>query len=172
MLPLTRILLLFCFMIACQYLFGQTSGALSSSNEEPRIYIEGFNYPSFNKYEHYGWFRVNFGVSPTTEVSIGGEHYRNYLADRYAIPVELRQYISKKTFLIGGYEVEWDLLNKGSGSPNPIPIDEAYFGVGHNVAPNILMQAKIVQPLGKQEFYKVGLEGVRTRLDIGTRLKF
>ncbi len=151
--------------------YGQLLGA-NSPQEEPMIYIEGFNYPTFERYTHYGWFRVNFVITPTTEFSVGGEHYRNYLADRFAVPTELRQYIGRKTFLIGGHEMEWDLLNKGSGKPDPIPINEVYFGIGQDVSPSILMEAKLVQPLGKQRFYKVGLEGVRTRLELGTRVKF
>ncbi|WP_222983767.1 hypothetical protein [Flagellimonas meishanensis] len=172
MLDIIRLLLIFFLFSAAQFGHGQNFGASSSGKETLPIYIEGFNYPSFEKYHHYGWFRVNFGVTPTTEVSIGGEHYRNYMADRFAIPIELRQYVSKNTFLIGGYEREWDLLNNGKGKPNPIPREEIYFGVGQDVGPNMLMEAKFAQPLGNPRFYKVGLEGVKTRLQVGTKLKF
>ena len=151
--------------------YGQSPGT-NSSQEEPMIYIEGFNYPTFEPYTHYGWFRVNFGITPTTEFSVGGDHYRNVGADRFAIPIELRQYIGEKIFVIGGYEREWDLLNEGKGKPNPIPVDEMYFGVGHDVSPNMMMDIRIARPLGEQRFYKVGLEGVRTRLEVGTCLKF
>ncbi len=151
--------------------YGQSPGT-NSPQEEPLIYIEGFNYPTFEPYTHYGWFRVNFGITPTTEFSVGGEHYRNLLADRFALSFELRQYISENTFLIGGHEMEWDLRNRGIGKPNPIPINEVYFGVGHDVSPNMMMDIRIARPLGEQRFYKVGLEGVRTRLEVGTRLKF
>ncbi|NAY93193.1 hypothetical protein GTQ34_14865 [Muricauda sp. JGD-17] len=169
-----RLLLVLFLLVTVHYGYGQAHGALSTEKEKPFIYIEGFNYPDFEKYTHYAWFQVNFPITSTTELSIGGNHYRNYGADRFSIPIELRQYMNKRTFFIGGYEREWDLLNNGVGKPNPIPIDEVYFGVGHDVGPGMLMEVKMVHPLGKgiPRFYKVGLEGVRTRVEIGTRVKF
>ncbi|RDY58319.1 hypothetical protein [Flagellimonas nanhaiensis] len=149
-----------------QYAYGQ-----ASTNETP-IYIEGFNYPEFDSASYYAWFRVNAPIREGAEVSVGGEHFRSYFADRFNIPVQLKQYIGEKAYLIGGYQWEFDLLNKGRGYPNPKPLQEAFFGVGHEVNPNMLIEAKIIQPIGKPDFNKLGYGKGKTRFELGTKLKF
>ncbi|MEZ4811398.1 MAG: hypothetical protein R2819_13655 [Allomuricauda sp.] len=107
-----------------------------------------------------------------TEISIGGEHYRRYFADRFTLPIQLKQYLDKKTYILGGYQREWDLMNNGKGYPNPMPREEIFFGIGHDVQPNMMIEAKMFQPIGDPKFYGMGLEGVKTNFKLGTRLKF
>ncbi len=151
--------------------YSQTVGNPSLSKETP-IYIEGFDYPSFDPISNYAFFKIHFPLTTTTEFSVGGEHYRNYMADRFTIPIQFKKYFNEKSYLIGGYQQEWDLLNRGRGRPNPKPMQEVFFGIGNDIRPNWFMEAKMVQPISKKDFYKVGLEGVRTRLEVGTKLKF
>ncbi len=152
--------------------FGQTTGNPSSTKEKPSIYIDGHDYPQFDPVSNYAWFRIHFPLAEGTEISIGGDHYRTYFADRFNVPIQFKQYFSEKSYLLGGYQLEWDLLNKGSGRPNPTPLQEVFFGVGHDIQPSWSMEARLVQPVGKQEFHKVGFPKGKTRLELGTRLKF
>ena len=165
------LLIFFLGIFLMQVVRGQSVNASPQPQELP-IYIEGFNYPKFDKLSYYAWFRLNVPLEEGTEISIGGEHYRNYLADRFNIPIQLKHYLGEKTYAVGGYQWEWDLYNKGKGKPNTRPLQEAFFGVGYDVQPNMVLDIKMVQPMIKPEFYKVGLEGVKTRLELGTKLKF
>ncbi|MEX0313297.1 MAG: hypothetical protein AB3N18_03895, partial [Allomuricauda sp.] len=97
---------------------------------------------------------------------------RTYFADRFTISTQMKQYLTKKTFLQGGHQVNFDLLNLGKGYPNPIPRREVFIGAGHDVKPNWLMEAKLITPVGQPKFDEIGFEGAKTRLEFGTRLKF
>lgn len=158
-------------LFAMQYGYAQQGNIQAPASETP-LYIEGFNYPRFDPISHYAWFRVNVPIGESTEISVGGEHFRNYFADRFNIPVQLQQYIGEKTYLVEGYQWEFDLLNRGKGYPNPKPLQEAFFGVGHEVNPSMFIEAKIIQPIGKPDFNKLGYGKGKTRLELGTRLKF
>lgn len=158
--------------------YGQISGAPSSLQESP-LTIEGYDFPTFDGLSNYAWFKVNLALTQKTEFSIGGEHYRRLFADRFTIPIQVKHYLNKKTYILGGYQWEWDLMNngkdlmsEGKGYPNPKPRQDFFYGIGHDVSPNMLIEAKIVQPVGTPEFYDIGLEGAKTRVKMGTRLKF
>ncbi|WP_437399877.1 hypothetical protein [Flagellimonas lutimaris] len=144
----------------------------SSKITESPIYIEGFNYPKFDKLSHYGWFNIGYEIFDGTELQVIGEHYRRYNADRFSLGTQLRQQITEKLYLIGGYQKEWDLYNKDRGYPNPIPRQEIFLGTDYQVQENMFMEVKMVHPIKESDFYSIGLEGVRTRLEMGTRLKF
>ena len=94
------------------------------------------------------------------------------IADRFNIPLRLKHFVVRKTYLMGGYQWEFDLLNKGWGYPNPKPRQEFFLGVGHEVNPNMMFEAKLVQPIDNSNFDKLGFEKVKTRLELGTRVKF
>ncbi|MEY8780207.1 hypothetical protein AB9K32_07240 [Allomuricauda sp. XS_ASV26] len=169
--------LVFFFFCGISLLIGQICIAqyvpLSSSKSiETPIYIEGFTYPKFDELSHFAWFNVNLKVLKETELQIIGDHYRRYNEDRFKIGVGFRQRLSEKSRILGGYQKEWDLYNRGRGYPNPLPRKEVFFGVQHQVKENILMDARLVRPTYESNFYSIGLEGVKTRLDMGTRIKF
>ncbi|MBO0323991.1 hypothetical protein J0X14_16905 [Muricauda sp. CAU 1633] len=140
--------------------------------KESPLYIDGFDYPDFDGFSNYALFKVNFPLTESTEFSIGGRHYRTFFADRFIVPFQMKQYLDNKTYILGGYQWEWDLLNDGFGYPNPIPRQDYFYGVGHDVRPNIMIEATIVQPVGTPKFHDIGLEGARTRLKFATKLKF
>lgn len=160
------------FLVFGQWCFGQITGNPTTTKEKPPIYIDGHNYPQFDPVSNYAWFRIHFPLFENAEISIGGDHYRTYFADRFNVPIQFKKYFSKKSYWIGGYQLEWDLLNEGRGSPNGSPLQEVFFGVGHEIRPNWFMEAKVVQPIGKSNFNRVGFENGRTRLEVGTRFKF
>ncbi|MEM9649263.1 MAG: hypothetical protein AAF969_12345 [Bacteroidota bacterium] len=166
-----KLLAVLTILITIQYGMGQTPGNPTVKKESP-VSIDGFDYPQFDKYSNFAWFRTKLRLSNTTEFSIGGDHFRSYAADRITIPIELRQYISNKTYLMGGFQLEWDLMNENQGAPNPIPRNEVFYGLGHDVRPNWSLEARVVSPMGDPKFQKFGLEGVETRFELGTRLKF
>lgn len=157
-------------------LVGQMAYAQATTtphSQEKPIYIEGFNYPKFDDLSHYAWFRLNFRAREGTEMGVGGEHYRRYHADRFSLALRLKQRISEKSHFIGGYQQEWDLHNYGKGRPNPTPRQEVFFGVEHEALPNMLLEAQIVRPIGQYPgFYKIGLEGVGSHIQMGTKVKF
>ncbi|WP_228237610.1 hypothetical protein [Allomuricauda sp. M10] len=139
---------------------------------ESPVYLVGFDYPSFDKISNYAWFRFHYRVLEGTEISLGGEHYRNYFADRFTVSAQLKQNLNKELYLFGGHQREWDLLNKGRGYPNPIPLQEAYFGMGYDAAPGLMIEGRVVRPLGQGDFSKIGFDGFKTRVEMGTRIKF
>lgn len=149
----------------------QNSTVISKTAESP-IYIEGFNYPKFDELSHFAWFSINFEALEGTEIQVIGEHYRRYHADRFSLGVQLNQRIVKKLYMLGGYQKEWDLYNGGRGNPNPDPRHEIFLGMEHQVRENILLDVKLVRPIKASNFYSMGLEGVGTRLELGTRVKF
>ncbi|MFD2099212.1 hypothetical protein [Flagellimonas iocasae] len=158
--------------------YGQIGSAPATLQETP-LTIEGYDFPTFDGLSNYAWFKVNLALTDRTEFSIGGEHYRRPFADRFTIPIQMKQYLNDKTYILGGYQWEWDLMNigldmenMGKGHPNPKPRQDFFYGIGHDVSPNMMIEAKIVQPVGTPEFYDIGLEGAKTRLKLGTRLKF
>lgn len=165
------------FLTLCSLLFfglilqAQNQPANSNKVESP-IYIEGFNYPKFDKLSHFGWFNIGHEVFEGTELQVIGEHYRRYGADRFSLGTQLMQQVSEKLYLIGGYQKEWDLYNKGRGYPNRIPREEIFLGMDYQVRDNMFMEVKMVHPIKESTFYSIGLEGVGTRLEMGTRLKF
>ncbi|AEM71423.1 hypothetical protein Murru_2385 [Allomuricauda ruestringensis DSM 13258] len=73
---------------------------------------------------------------------------------------------------MGGYQKEWDLYNRGRGYPNPDPRQEIFLGMEHQVRENMLLDVQMVRPIDESNFYSLGLEGVGTRLEMGTRIKF
>ncbi|WP_375323978.1 hypothetical protein [Flagellimonas sp. GZD32] len=164
------------FHIVLLVLLGHISYGQASSSEEPEdasfLYIEGFTYPSFNDLDHYGWFRINGRIWENTEIGVGGEHYRRWGADRLKLAARIKQQINETTSLIGGYQQEWDLYNQGKGYPNPVPRQEIFVGLEKEIRPNMLMDIKLVQPLGTYDFHSLGLENVNTRIELGTRVKF
>ncbi|MEM0932297.1 MAG: hypothetical protein AAGJ12_07515 [Bacteroidota bacterium] len=155
-----------------QLVSGQVGTQPDAVEERPKIYLDGHQYPSFGDGSHYGWFELHFPLMGTNEVSVGGEHYRNYFADRFNVPIKLRQYISEKTYVLGGYQMEWDLLNGGLGYPNPTPMQETFFGVGYEVKENMFLEAKYVQPLNESKFGKIGYGRNLPRLQLGGKWKF
>lgn len=172
------LLTVFVLIVLAHLGYGQNNNTSTMSKESP-LSIEGYDFPTFDGLSNYAWFKVNLALTDRTEFSIGGEHYRRILADRFAVPIQLKQYLTKKTYILGGYQWEWDLMNNGrdlmnaeKGYPNPKPRQDFFYGIGHDVRPNMMIEAKIVQPVGTPEFYDIGLEGAKTRLKLGTRLKF
>ncbi len=160
---------LFIFIFSMDFVFGQEPQGVE---EKPRVYIDGHRYPSFDPISNFAWFEIHFPLGETSEILLGGEHFRTYFADRFTIPLEFRQYFSEKSFLLGGYQWEWDLLNEGVGHPNSRPLQEAFFGVGHEVQPSMLLEAKFVQPVGQPSFAKPGFGRGQPRLEFGGRWKF
>ena len=169
-LPSFRNLIAF-LLIGISASYGQTNGN-SGVEEPPKVYIDGHAYPSFGDGSHYAWFEIHFPLTETSEISVGGEHYRRYYADRFTLPVKYKKFFSEKSYILGGYQLEWDLFNFGEGIPNPKPIQEAFFGVGHEVKPNMLLETKFVQPIGKPEFNKLGYGRGLPRLEFGGKWKF
>jgi len=167
----TFFLTLCSLLFFCLILQAQKQPSNSNTMESP-IYIEGFNYSKFDKLSHFGWFNIGYEVFEGTELQVIGEHYRRYDADRFSLGTQLRQQVSEKLYLIGGYQKEWDLYNKGRGYPNPIPRQEIFLGTDYQVRENMFMEVKMVHPIKESDFYSIGLEGVGTRLEMGTRLKF
>ena len=162
----------FVSLVCVQFTSAQTQEILPIAEEKPKVYLEGHQYPSFGDGSHYAWFTIHFPLTTTSEISVGGEHYRNYLADRVTVPVQFKQYFQKKSYLLGVYQVEWDLLNGGTGSPNLIPMQEIFFGVGQDVQPNMFLEAKFVQPIGQPKFNKLGFGSGTPRLELGGKWKF
>ena len=160
-----------CCILLLEEAQSQSIGTLPTSLESP-VYIEGFDYPSFDKISNYAWFRLHYRVLEGTEISLGGEHYRNYFADRFTVSAQLKQNLNEEFYLFGGHQREWDLLNKGRGYPNPIPLQEAYFGMGYDAAPSLIIEGRVVRPLGQADFSKIGFDGFKTRVEMGTRIKF
>ncbi len=160
-----------CCIFYLETVQGQTTTTTSPS-PETTVYLEGFDYPMFDKISNYAWFRLNWKVLEGTEISLGGEHYRNYFADRFTVSAQLKQNLIEELYLFGGHQREWDLLNKDRGYPNPIPLQEAYFGVGYDAAPNLMIEGRVVRPLGQGDFSKIGFDGFKTRVEMGTRIKF
>ena len=154
-----------------QMLQAQNQPSSPNTVESP-INIEGFNYPKFDKLSRYAWFTVGYEMFAGTQLQVMGEHYRRYDADRFSLGSQLRQQISDKLYFMGGYQKEWDLYNKGWGSPNRIPRQEIFLGTDYQVQQNMFMEVKMVHPIEESNFYSIGLEGVGTRLEMGTRLKF
>ncbi len=158
-------------VFSTQFSFAQTTGK-TGVEEKPKVYLDGHQYPSFGDGSHYAWFAVHFPLTETSEISVGGEHYRTFFADRLTVPIQYKQYFSEKSYALGGYQLEWDLLNEGTGSPNPIPVQEVFFGIGHDIQPNMFLEAKFVQPLGKPKFNKPGFGRGTPRLELGGKWKF
>ncbi|MFC4219121.1 hypothetical protein [Flagellimonas marina] len=158
-------------LIFSQWNYGQINGASATHQESPLI-MEGYDFPTFDGLSNYAWFKVNLALTQKTEFSIGGEHYRRLFADRFTIPIQLKQYLDERTYILGGYQREWDLMNGGKGRPNPMPREDVFFGIGHDVRPNMMLEAKMVTPMGDPKFYSIGLEGVKNSFKLGTRLKF
>ena len=158
-------------MVLSQMGYGQIKSAPVSFQESP-LTIEGYDFPTFDGLSNYAWFKINLALTQKTEFSIEGEHYRRLFADRFAIPIQLKQYLDERTYILGGYQREWDLMNKGKGRPNPIPREDIFFGIGHDVQPNMMLEAKMMMPMGDPKFYSIGLEGVKNSFKLGTRLKF
>ena len=165
------------FLTLCSILFfgpmlqAQTRPSTSNTMESP-IDIQGFNYPKFDKLSRYAWFNIGYEVFEGTELQVMGEHYRRYDAERFSLGSQLRQQISDKLYFMGGYQKEWNPYNKGWGSPNRIPRQEIFLGTDYHVRGNMFMEVKMVHPIEESNFYSIGLEGVGTRLEMGTRLKF
>lgn len=157
--------------LALQSSFGQTIDEPNLPRENP-VYLTGFDYPDFDSVSNTAWFRLYFPLGNSTEIGFGADHFRSFAADRLNVPIELRQYITKKAYLLGGFQWEWDLMNENKGYPNPTPRRETFMGVGYELRPNWFLEAKLVSPMGKPQFEKFGLEGVKTRWEFGTRLKF
>lgn len=158
------------------FLLGEMAHSQAIPNSTPiekRIYIEGFNYPKFDDLSHYAWARLNFRMVEGTELGLGVEHYRRYGADRFQMALRVKQRISEKSHLFGGYQKEWDLYNKGTGRPNPIPRQEYFFGMEYEARPSMLLEAQMVRPMGVDPgFYNIGLEGVGGHIRLGTKMKF
>ncbi|WP_420322123.1 hypothetical protein [Flagellimonas sp.] len=165
------ILILIFLLVLCNRSIAQISNNNSVTKETP-IYVDGFDYPSFDPISNYAWFKVHFPFGETTELIIGGDHFRTYFADRILFSTSLKQFVSKRMFLNGGHSWDFDLLNEGQGYPNPIPRREMFIGIGYDVKPNLGMEAKLITPLGDPKFDKIGFKGAKTRLEFGTRLKF
>ena len=165
------ILILIFLSVLSQRSLAQISNNNSSTKETP-IYVDGFDYPSFDPVSNYAWFEVHVPFGETTDFIVGGDHFRTYFADRILFSTSLKQFVSKKIFLSGGHSWEFDLLNENQGFPNPITRREMFIGIGYDVKPNILMKAKLITPLGDPKFDKIGFEAAKTRLEFGTRLKF
>lgn len=173
---LTMSKLIYLYTLVVLLVFGiearaQNQFGTPKTSESP-IYIEGFNYPNFDDLSHYAWFHIGYEVINGTEVQLIGEHYRRYGADRISLGAQLRQKLADKFHFIGGYQKEWDLYNEGRGFPNPVPRQEIILGVEYQVRQNMMMEVKMVHPIYESDFYSIGLEGVGTRLEMGTRVKF
>ena len=158
--------------ISVHFSYGQTNGKVSGVEEKPKVFIDGHRYPSFGDGSNFAEFEIHFPLTETSEISVGGEHFRTLFADRFTIPIQYKKYFAKKFYLIGGYSLEWELLNGGAGKPNPIPLQEAFFGVGHEVKRNMFLETRFAQPIGNPTFNKVGFDVGTPILEFGGKLKF
>ncbi|PRX55477.1 hypothetical protein [Flagellimonas meridianipacifica] len=159
-------------LIGIHFSYGQTNGKVSGVEEKPKISIDGHRYPTFGDKSNFADFEMHFPLTETSEISVGGVHYRTLFADRFTVPVQYKKYFAKKLYLIGGYRLEWDLLNDGAGKPNPTPLQEAFFGVGHEVKPNMFLETRFAQPIGNPTFNKLGFDVGQPILEFGGKLKF
>lgn len=159
-------------LIGLQFSLAQTNGQPLGVEEKPKVFIDGHDYPSFGDGSNFAWFEMHFPLTETSEISIGGQHFRTSFADRITAPVQYKKYLTEKFYLIGGYQLEWDLLNGGAGKPNPTPLQEAFFGIGYEVKPNLFLETRFVQPFGNPGFNNLGFDIGQPRLEFGGKLKF
>ncbi|WP_435625186.1 hypothetical protein [Flagellimonas sp.] len=158
--------------LGIQLAFAQTPDENVGVEEKPKVFIDGHDYPSFGDGSNFAWFEIHFPLTETSEIGVGGEHYRTFFADRFNVPIRYKKFISEKSYFFGGYQLEWDLLNEGAGRPNPTPMQEVFFGVGYEVKPNMFLETRFVQPIGTPEFNKVGYGIGLPRLEFGGKWKF
>ena len=142
------------------------------TKETPPITIEGFSYPSFDDGSRYAEFEITMPLSEKTEANIFGYHYRNLIAERFRIPIQVKRYLGNKVYTVGGYELEWDLRNKGKGVPNPRPLQSIYYGMGYDVKPGLSLEATMQHLIVEPEFLPLGSLGGNTFLKVGTKYKF
>ncbi|UII76348.1 hypothetical protein LV716_00730 [Flagellimonas sp. HMM57] len=143
-----------------------------SLEEKPKLLVDGFSYPDFNDGSRYASFSLRYPLTNTTEIGVFGHHYRNLIAERFQVRLQIKQYVDEKIFLIGGYEQEWDLRNQNIGKPNGKPLHSIFYGVGHDIKPGLSLEAMIQNPINNPGFSPLGLDKPSSSFRLNTKFKF
>ena len=126
----------------------------------------------FKDGSRYASFSLRYPLTNTTEIGVFGNHYRNMIAERFRIRLQVKQYLNKNTFLIGGYEQEWDLRNQNIGSPNGKPLQSIFYGMGYDIKPGLSLEAMMQNTINDPGFSPLGLEGASSIFRLNSKFKF
>ncbi len=108
---------------------------------ESGISFQAFSYPMTVDNQIHASMMLNYNFSEKMRVRLGGYYDTYILENRFRMALDLKRYITKKTYLLLGADLEWrqgqSLINSKSYSRFGLN-----FGVGHEVQENFLIEAK------------------------------
>ena len=156
----------FLISFSCVLGFGQVV-----ENKPAKLTATGMIYPDFGDGSRYLDSKLSYDLGNGYFAEIGRIYFRNGINERLIIPVSLRKFISKKTYLFGGAQTEWQLISQGLGvSP---PRFDMIFGIGHEIKEGWFIEAKVQMPLNDSPINPLGSERLdRSFMSLGSRVKF
>ncbi len=140
-------------------------------NKPDKLTATGMIYPDFGDGSRYLDSKISYDLGNGYFTELGRIYFRNGINEWLIIPVSLKKFISKKTYLFGGAQTEWQFIPQGLGvSP---PRFDMIFGGGHEVKEGWLIEAKFQKPLNDSPINPLGAGRLdRSFLSLGSRVKF
>ncbi len=145
---------------------------ISTPKQGSEFIIRGFSYPDFGDGSRYASFSIQYQLTNSTEISVFGHHYKNMVAERFQIPIQIKQYLNEDFYVIGGYEQEWDLRNQNKGVPNSKPLQSIFYGMGYDVKPGLSVEGLLQHTINSPDFSPLGMGHGFPVYKVRTKFKF
>lgn len=113
------------------------------AQEEPPLKVTGFSYPDFGDSPSFKTFDISYPIDDRTYLDVRGFYMRNTITERFRLPIFIKRYITKKTYILGGTQLEWEFLPDGT----PPPRVDIIFGAGHDFNKNISIEGSYQVPI-------------------------
>jgi hypothetical protein len=123
-------------LVSCLHLLG------NAQQEKSTITINGFSYPDFGDGTVHKNFTLNYSLADNLDTELRWFYDHNGFSERLRVAILLKKYVSKKSYLLGGEQMEWEFL----GSTLPSRVD-VIMGAGHEFNKSILIEGILQVPV-------------------------
>ena len=131
---------------------------------------DAFSYSDFGDGTTYKNFSLTYPLRERLDAELRWIYLDNGIEERLQIPLLLKQYLSKKAYLLGGVQVEYDLKKSRLLKKSRY---DALFGVGQELNEAIIIESTLQNPLRKISVLPLGsLNANKPFFNIGSKFKF
>ncbi len=115
----------------------------NAQQERGTMVVNGFSYPDFSDGTVHKNFTLSYNLTDNLETELRWFYDHNGFSERLRVPLLLKKYVSKRTYLYGGAQMEWEFL---SSEALPSRAD-LIMGTGYELNQGILIEGTLQSPL-------------------------
>jgi hypothetical protein len=114
-----------------------------AQQEKATIIVNGFSYPGFNDGTAHRNFTLSYNLTDNLDAELRWFYDHNGFSERLRIPLLLKKYVSKKAYLYGGAQMEWEFIPSGTLAPRA----DLIMGAGYELNQGILIEGTLQSPI-------------------------